>query len=667
LGGVCGEGEVTIKMRSTAGGDEIQHPSTPTTTGVLQVDSSEGNDTGSINDVTFVIGGATKLAFTTQPSFFATTNINLDTQPVVEVQDAAGNKVSSSVAITLSAVLATDTNTAGSGTLNATTNPLSATDGVASFAGVNYTADEDIKIKATAGGLTTAFSDAVLVSVPDSTPPEILSEASTESETSATIAWETDEEASSQIEYGLTDSYGNETEEENTVPRVKNHSVNIPSLAACTKYNYRAKSKDRANNGKNGEKKTFTTKGCPGDASVLSQTDSNIDPGSGGTIDLLDNGKGITVNTPAGYSVSTANFQIKKLEKEPIINSLSSPSSYSLAGDYIYSLDALTGVSTKLSSFNQPVSVTISYDDADISSFEDELGLRIFHHDGSSWSELSNCTVNTVTNKVTCTTTSFSVFGLFGEVLADIGSATGLTQANAPVCSDASPGSKAPWLYAATPESSTSIRLRFSSGDKPFDRYALEYGTSPDNYIFAADNIGGKDINTYLVNSLAPHTIYYFRIRAGNGCATGPWSNEIFATTLSSVKEKIDFPSLEISTKKGNTETDKYKLIVKIVDPNDKPIAGVKVVLFSTAQEKITDKNGLVEFDNIDSGNHRLVINYQDQQNEHTINLSSDEKEVSITISLERKPSILKNIALMIAVLGIAGLAVYLIYKKATG
>jgi cobalamin biosynthesis Mg chelatase CobN len=34
-----------------------------------------------------------------------------------------------------------------------------------------------------------------------------------------------------------------------------------------------------------------------------------------------------------------------------------------------------------------------------------------------------------------------------------------------------------------------------------------------------------------LVNSLQPNTKYYFKIRSGNGCATGNWSNEISAQT----------------------------------------------------------------------------------------------------------------------------------------
>ncbi len=100
-----------------------------------------------------------------------------------------------------------------------------------------------------------------------------------------------------------------------------------------------------------------------------------------------------------------------------------------------------------------------------------------------------------------------------------------------PACSDVSPGGKALWLYRARPQDSSSILLYFTGADNPVDRYALEYGTKSGSYQYGAANIGGKEIRTYLVKSLSPNTTYYFRVRAGNGCATGPWSNEMSART----------------------------------------------------------------------------------------------------------------------------------------
>lgn len=161
----CGLGVVTIKTSGTAGGNEIQHPTTVTTSGTYQVDTNASADTGSISNVTFVFAAAAQVAFTTQPSGTVVAGTNLATQPVVTIQDQYGNTITNSSAqVTLAAVLASDGTTAGGGTLAATTNPLTASSGVATFAGVNYTKAESIKLKATSSGLTQALSNTIVVS-----------------------------------------------------------------------------------------------------------------------------------------------------------------------------------------------------------------------------------------------------------------------------------------------------------------------------------------------------------------------------------------------------------------------------------------------------------------------------------------------------------------------
>lgn len=138
------------------------------------VDVSDGsiNSTGNTGyDLDLVVNPASGaiLVFTTQPSSSATAGTNFATQPVVTVRDEYDNTANSSASITLAAVLASDDTTAGGGTLNATTNPLSASAGVATFAGVNYTKAETIKLKATATGLTQALSSSITVSAGSAT------------------------------------------------------------------------------------------------------------------------------------------------------------------------------------------------------------------------------------------------------------------------------------------------------------------------------------------------------------------------------------------------------------------------------------------------------------------------------------------------------------------
>jgi hypothetical protein len=70
--------------------------------------------------------------------------------------------------------------------------------------------------------------------------------------------------------------------------------------------------------------------------------------------------------------------------------------------------------STTVTSFDEPIEVTLSYEDGDIDGI-DESSLWIYRYDGSNWNALNNCVVDQVNNQVTCETNNFSDFALFGE------------------------------------------------------------------------------------------------------------------------------------------------------------------------------------------------------------------------------------------------------------
>lgn len=92
----------------------------------------------------------------------------------------------------------------------------------------------------------------------DKTPPEIsdvLASAVTESK--ATISWITDEEATGQVEFGLTAGYGS-TSPLNDI-MITSHSITISGLASGTAYHYRVKSKDASGNNAVSADYTFTT------------------------------------------------------------------------------------------------------------------------------------------------------------------------------------------------------------------------------------------------------------------------------------------------------------------------------------------------------------------------------------------------------------------------
>ena len=117
-------------------------------------------------------------------------------------------------------------------------------------------------------------------------------------------------------------------------------------------------------------------------------------------------------------------------------------------------------------------------------------------------------------------------------------------------CNDTVPGGS-PYLYSATAKSSSAIALQWVEAGEPVDKYAVEYGTKSGVYQFGAESIGGKGTTSYLVQELSPGTKYYFRVRAGNRCATGPWSGEISAATYG--RGYFGIPSLTTGT---NLETE---------------------------------------------------------------------------------------------------------------
>jgi len=316
----------------------------------------------------------------------------------------------------------------------------------------------------------------------------------------------------------------------------------------------------------------------------------------------------------------------------------------------------------------------------------------------------------------------------------------------APSCSNQAPGAKTPWLYGAIAQDSGSILLYFTEADNPVNKYVLEYGTKSGDYAYGVQDMG---INlrgqmTFLVKSLSSNTIYYFRVRGGNGCATGTWSNEISAKT----KGLVSFNQLDITqsqlepqpvteipnnascqtytVKFGDTlwsiaeillgEGNKYKEIieqnknkysflndsnnissgwelkincgtqttteeirtpietqggydvkVKVIDTNKKPVEGAKVTIHSKVQETITNKDGIAEFKNVEAGDHKVLIAYNNFEGEQSVNLAGDVKRFDLNVTVKQNFIFLSPLAYgIIGTLGliIVGLVVLLIKIK---
>lgn len=126
--------------------------------GTYTLTASSGTLTTAVSaSFTVTVGAAAKLAFTSAPAS-ARYNTSFGTQPVLAIQDAGGNTVAASTApVTLKLT------TPAGATLYCTTNPRSATGGVASFSGCRIDKAGSFTLTATSGALTQAVSGSYTV------------------------------------------------------------------------------------------------------------------------------------------------------------------------------------------------------------------------------------------------------------------------------------------------------------------------------------------------------------------------------------------------------------------------------------------------------------------------------------------------------------------------
>ena len=113
-----------------------------------------------------------------------------------------------------------------------------------------------------AGMAGSTSADATLTTGCDVTPPVISSVSAVPGDHQAEIAWTTNEDASSRVEYGLTASYGSSSLETDIDPGVTDHWVAINGLVPCTTYHYRVFSNDAALNEGGSTDRTLKTTGC---------------------------------------------------------------------------------------------------------------------------------------------------------------------------------------------------------------------------------------------------------------------------------------------------------------------------------------------------------------------------------------------------------------------
>lgn len=127
-------------------------------------------------------------------------------------------------------------------------------------------------------------------------------------------------------------------------------------------------------------------------------------------------------------------------------------------------------------------------------------------------------------------TKHFTKFATYTQSTNSTGNGGGGTVAGAtaPVCNDTKPASAPSGLTAVA--GLNSVTLSWAKASDPVSYYLVTYGTSSGSQTYGNPNIGDSSTTSYTVTNLSGGVTYYFKVRAGNGCAPGDFSNEASAT-----------------------------------------------------------------------------------------------------------------------------------------
>lgn len=263
-----------------------------------------------------------------------------------------------------------------------------------------------------AGSQPVSPTNPIINPAPDTTAPAFSGVSSNPSNDSATITWTTNENSSSQVEYGLVSSYGSSTLENDTSSRVLSHLIYLENLQACARYYFRVKSKDASNNQGVSAQYNFNTSGCEA-SSITGGSDEVLDT-SGGSVSF-STAEGVAVLTvPSNFYSESVDMQLNRLDTSSVPDV---PEDQSLINDNFFDLLAVSSSGIPVANFDLPVTFTVSYG-SDTESAYDEKTLDVYKYSEGSW-HAKNCLLDTLANTLTCNLNSFSVYGVFGEPTSD--------------------------------------------------------------------------------------------------------------------------------------------------------------------------------------------------------------------------------------------------------
>ncbi|MGQ0644992.1 MAG: fibronectin type III domain-containing protein [Elusimicrobiota bacterium] len=377
----------------------------------------------------------------------------------------------------------------------------------------------------------------------DTTPPTISSVAAGSiSSSGATITWSTNEASDSQVEYGLTTSYGSVTSLNTAM--VTSHSAALSGLQAGKTYNYRVKSKDAAGNLAVSGNFTFTTSGATADTTA--PTISSVAAGS-----ITSNSATITWTTNEAsdsqvqYGTTTAYGSATAINTSMVTAHSMALSGLQAGKTYNYRVKSRDAAGNLATSGNFTFTTTGGTADTTPPAISAvSAGSLTSNSAAIKWTtnEASNSQVQygtttaygsaTAINTSMVTAHSMNLTGLLaGKTynyrvksrdaagnLAVSGNFTFATPAT-------TPPPAAPASLTAYPSQVDGIDLGWTDNSTNESGFKIErkaYGTTA----YAQIATTGVNIRTYRDTAAVPGAVYYYRVRAYNSGGNSAYSNE---------------------------------------------------------------------------------------------------------------------------------------------
>ena len=152
-------------------------------------------------------------------------------------------------------------------------------------------------------------------------------------------------------------------------------------------------------------------------------------------------------------------------------------------------------------------------------------------------------------------------------------------------CNDNKPGS-APLLFQIKTNNQTAT-LYFVPAKSPLTYYWIAYGTDINRLAYGAQFNGqpSNGVGSFNIGYLKPNTKYFFKIRAGNGCTPGDWSELLTTKTSSSKSVSQNFYPTKVSLIQKNVsfkKTDTAKVAISAQSALFEPTITLPIVVTAT-------------------------------------------------------------------------------------